>query len=201
MLFVAETTINMVCKKIDDGISHILELTSSETKQAMNKFVDDLRTLNLKHFVAGLMRYLKNPDRKNELFNKVNSPPAPPMTKSEQVLLYVVTHLRGSWPDVDIVDCILNNIEYTLFKLNRTPEFEIIESMSHFYAVLCRYIRAKSRLRLFIMDAMYCIQFKSVPLIKQCLDVWMHILPLAHMGIGKLPLFLLILDGSVLSLK
>lgn len=152
----------------------------------MSNFVDYLRKLNYKHFIAGLIKFLAKPERKDELFGKVYSHPAPPMTKAEQILLYAINQLEANWPFVDIVDAILSSIEFTLFKLNRTPEFNVIESTSHFYAILCRYVKAKSRLRLFMLDAMYCIQFKSVPLIKQCLEVWMHIIPLSHMGMGKL---------------
>lgn len=151
----------------------------------MNNSVAELRKLNYKHFVAGLIQFLSKPERKLELFAKVKSNAAPAMTKTEQILLYVIGQLRNYWPSVDIVDAVLCSIEFHLFKLNRTPEFDVIESTSHFYALLCRYVRAKSRLRLFILDAMYCIQFKSVPLIKQCLEVWMNIIPLSHMGMGK----------------
>lgn len=149
----------------------------------MNKLVEEVQSWNVKHFMLGFMKYLKDPDRKRELYNKVNSPPAPPMTKSEQVLLYIVRQMEIQTPNT--VNEILTHIEFSLFQLNRTPEFDIIESLSHFYALLCRYFGLKSRLRLFLLDAMYCVQFKVVPLIKQCLDVWMHILPLAHMGIGE----------------
>lgn len=149
----------------------------------MNKLADEVQSWNVKHFMLGFMKYLKDPDRKRELYSKVNSPPAPPMTKSEQVLLYIVRQMEIQTPNT--VNDILTHIEFSLFQLNRTPEFEVIESLSHFYALLCRYFGLKSRLRLFLLDAMYCVQFKVVPLIKQCLDVWMHILPLAHMGIGE----------------
>lgn len=181
----ADSTVNLKHKKIEEAVAKIKELPVNEAKPAMDQLVADIRNWKWKLFLAGFMKYLMDPERKTELFSQVCAPPAPPMTKSEQIFLYVVTQLKGHWPNVDIIDCILNNIEYSLFKLNRTPEFNTIESMSHFYAVLCRYIQAKSRLRLFMLDAMYCIQYKAVPLIKQCLEVWMHVLPLAHMGIGE----------------
>lgn len=151
----------------------------------MDKLVKDLQSRKKVQFLLGLMKYLKDPARKIELYNKVYVPPAPPMTKAEQILIYLVSQLKICWSD--IVENILKNIEYSLFMLNRTPEFEAIETLSHFYAVLCRYDKNRNRLRLFIIDAMYCLQYKSVPLIRQCLDVWMHILPLAHMGIGMDP--------------
>lgn len=150
----------------------------------MMNLVTEIQHWDIKDFIVGFMKYLKDPNRKNELFTAIVSPPAPPTTKSEQVLLYIISELRYHWENVDLVCDILNNMEYHLFCLNRTPDFNTIESMAHFYAVLCRYYRMSSRLRLFVLDALYCIQFKAVPLIKQCLDVWMHILPLAHMGIG-----------------
>ncbi|XP_022821080.1 uncharacterized protein LOC111352699 [Spodoptera litura] len=183
----SDYTVKQLCEKIEKEISAISELPMNETKNAMNKFVADLRKVNHKLFISGMMKYLTKPERKQELFGKVSLTAAPAMTKAEQILLYIVAQLKTHWP-IDIVDAILSNIEYTLFRLNRTPEFDVIESMSHFYALLCRYIGAKSRLRLFILDAMYCIQYKSVPLIKQCIEIWMHIIPLAHMGIAKNPL-------------
>lgn len=182
-LLFTDYAIKQLCEKIEKEITTISELPMNETKNAMNKLVADLRKTNHKLFITAMMKYLTKPERKQELFGKISLTAAPAMTKAEQILLYVVAQLKNHWP-IDIVDAILSNIEYTLFRLNRTPEFDVIESMSHFYALLCRYIGAKSRLRLFILDAMYCIQYKSVPLIKQCIEIWMHIIPLAHMGIG-----------------
>lgn len=149
----------------------------------MDKLVEDIQTYNHKAFLTGFIMYLKAPERKLELFKKVTAAPAPPMTKAEQVLLYVVKQLQKCSDST--VNSILTSIEFHLFQLKSSPEFDMVESMSHFYAVLCRYFGLKNRLRLFILDGMYCLQFKVIPLIKQCLDVWMHVLPLAHMGIGK----------------
>ncbi|CAK1603062.1 unnamed protein product [Parnassius mnemosyne] len=185
---IPDNATNSICKKLEQGIAYILTVPLHETKNAMNNFVNEIQNWNVQNFMAGLMKYLKDPVRKDELFNKVNSPPAPQMTKSEQVLIYILKQLQTLWPSVDLVKIVFANIEFALFQLNHTPEFSTVESLSHFYAVLCRYFRAKSRLRLFILDAMYCIQYKSVTVIKQCLEVWMHILPLAHMGIAKSPL-------------
>ncbi|XP_050361957.1 uncharacterized protein LOC126781163 [Nymphalis io] len=178
---------NLICKKLEEDIAKIIALPIDKTKSAMNKLVEEIKhTWKMKKFLLGFMKYLKNPARKQELFNKVSSPPAPPMTKAEQILLYVIRQLQISTPNT--VSIILTHIEFSLFQLNKTPHFDVIESMSHFYALLCRYFGLKNRLRQFLLDAMYCLQFKVVPLIKQCLDVWMHILPLAHMGIAKSPL-------------
>ncbi|XP_053601643.1 uncharacterized protein LOC128670194 [Plodia interpunctella] len=179
---------NTIHKEIEDSIKHINELKPREAKSAMACMIDNLQSWNVKQFLTGLMKYLQDPERKVELYSKVNSPPAPPMSKSEQILLYIVMQLRNVWSNVDIVNHVLSSIEYTMFKLNRTPEFDTVESMSHFYAILCRYFKMKTRLRLFMLDAMYCMQFKAIALIRQCMDVWMHVLPLAHMGIAKNPL-------------
>lgn len=153
----------------------------------MNRLVDAMKSYDHKIFLSGLIKYLKNPDRKTELFMKCNLPSVPGMGKSEQILLYLVTHLKGNWPSIDLVDEILQNIEYAVFRLNCAPEFDVIESMSHFYAVLCRYTGNRNRLRMFMLDGMYCIGYKAMPLVRQCLDVWMHVLPLAHMGTGTYP--------------
>lgn len=192
---VLDAVLDTISKKLEESIAQVIKLPVRERTQGMNKLVEDISNLKEKHFVAGLMKYLSDPTRKEELFNKDNVHPAPSMSKSEQVLLYVLNKLKRVWPS--IYDSLLKNIEYTLFRLNRTPKFEVIESMSHFYAVVCRYIDDKSRLRLFLISAMYCIQFKSYPLIKQCLEVWMHLLPLAHMGMGKCMFISEIYDSSL----
>lgn len=195
----SESIIDSIAKRIEEQIVNIIELPYNETKDAMNKLVVIIEKWNIKHFVTGLMKYLQDPARKLELFKTLEVPPAPPMTKSEQVLLYIVAQLNNCMPKINIVDKILSSIEYTLFSLNRTPHFGIIESMSHFYAVICRYFKLKSRLRLFMLDAMYCIQHKSITLVKQCLNVWTHILPLAHMGIGKFYVYKISLHENYIS--
>lgn len=129
------------------------------------------------------MKYLVKPERKFELLGKVAISPFAAMTKAENILLYAIQQLKSHWPS--IVDDVLHSIEFTLFKLNRTPEFGVVESTSHFYALLCKNNNALRRLRTFMLDAMYCIQFKSVPLIKQCLEVWKDLIPLPHMRVGK----------------
>lgn len=173
-----------ICKKLGEDIKKIIKLSADEAKTAMNKLVEEIQqNWNLKSFQVGFIKYLKDPARKQELFNKVSTPPAPPMTKSEQVLLFIIRQLQILKPNT--LNVVLTQIEFSLFQLNKSPEFDVIESLSHFYALLCRYFGLKNRLRMFLLDAMYCLQFKVVPLIKHCLDVWMHILPLAHMGIGK----------------
>ncbi|XP_063838662.1 uncharacterized protein LOC135087799 [Ostrinia nubilalis] len=175
-----------ISTKIKEEIALICELPQKDTKNAMNNLVTIIKNWDRKQFLAGFMVYLEDPERKMELFKKIYSPPGPSMTKAEQILLYVISQLRGSWSDV--VERILWVIEYKLFNLNATPHFDQIESISHFFALLCRYFKLKSRLRLFMIDALYCMQYKAVPLIKQCLEVWMLILPLAHMGIAKSPM-------------
>lgn len=185
VLIVLDSVLNSTATKLQEKILAITGLNGDDAKRAMCELVNTIKNWDPKLFIAAFMIYLQDAQRKIELFNKITSPPAPPMTKSEQIILYVISQLRGCWPNIDVLNCVLCNIEYVLFKLNKTPDFDTIESMAHFYAVLCRYFKMKSRLRLFMLDAMYCIQFKAVPLIKQCLDVWMHVLPLAHMGIGK----------------
>ncbi|XP_063358518.1 uncharacterized protein LOC134648014 [Cydia amplana] len=185
---IPDNTISAICKELEDGVAHIQKLPPQDSKQAMDQLVKDLKTKQADHFISGLINFLKEPARKMESYNKINVPPAPPMTKVEQILIYVVAQLKLNWPNFNVVESILSFIEYTLFMLNRTPEFDVIETLSHFYAVLCRYNKDRNRLRLFVMDAMYCLQYKAVPLIKQCMDVWMHILPLAHLGLAKNPL-------------
>ncbi|CAG9566818.1 unnamed protein product [Danaus chrysippus] len=183
---ISENITNQIYKKLETDIANIIKLPADESKAAANKLVEELQELKTKHFMSGFMKYLKDPLRKQELFSKVTLAPAPCMTKSEQILLYILKEMEVTTPD--FVNLVLTHIEFSLFHLNKTPEFDVIESLSHFYALTCRYFRLKTRLRLFLLDAMYCLQFKVVPLVKQCLEVWMHILPLAHMGIAKSPL-------------
>ncbi|XP_041976374.1 uncharacterized protein LOC121731100 [Aricia agestis] len=183
---VSEQVSNTICTKLEEDIAQILQMSADKINQGMKKLVEDLQKYPIKMFITGFMKYLKQPMRKQEMFKLMNTPPAPPMTKSEQILLFVIRQLKQDHSN--IVESILENIEFCLFQLNRTPEFEIIESMSHFYAIVCRYFGLKYRLRLFLLDAMYCMSFKAVTVVKNCLEVWMHVLPLAHMGMAKSPL-------------
>lgn len=183
-IFITASITDTICMTLEQSIASIKELPPGASKVEMNRLVDDIKGLPYKHFLSGLTKYLKAPTRKEELFNKITTPPAPPMSKTEQILLYLISHLKKSWTAIDIVEEIMKNIEFALFRLGQAPDFDEIESLSHFYAVLCRYSKAKNRLRLFVLDAMYCLSYKAMPLIKTCIDVWMHVLPLSHMGIG-----------------
>ncbi|CAB3230975.1 unnamed protein product [Arctia plantaginis] len=185
---IPDAVLKNVNSNIEQYMSRILEGPINKDNAMMIELVEECKTYDYKIFVAGLTKYLTNPERKIELFGKIASPPAPQMTKSEAVLLFVIRQLRTQWRPVDTVETLLSSLEHTLFKLNRTPEFEVIESVSHFYALLCRYFGLQSRLKVFMLDAMYCILYKSAPLIKECLEVWPHIIPLAHMTAAKTPL-------------
>lgn len=151
----------------------------------MNSLVKELKCVKYKTFMFAFMKYLQDPDRKMELLSMTCTPPLPPMSKTEQVLLYVISQLNHHWPDIILINQVLQNIEYHIFRLNKTPDFATIDTLSHLYAVLCRFSKAKNKLRLFMLDAMYCIGYKAVPLIRQCINVWMHVLPLPHMRSGK----------------
>ncbi|XP_045510950.1 uncharacterized protein LOC123705905 [Colias croceus] len=183
---VTDTIADTICKKLENSISHILESQPDKMQSAITQFVEDMRKMNEKSLLAGLIKYLQDPARKLELYNKVNSNGPLAMTKREQIILSALQHLNT--PEYNIVNNLLSNIEYTLFRLNHSPEFDTVESLSHFYAVTCKLFHMKYRLKTFILDAMYCLQYKAVALIKQCLTAWMHILPMAHMKYAKTPL-------------
>lgn len=186
----SESKLQEVCNELETRLSEIIELPHELTLSGMKRLAADIRTWNVKHFLLGFIKFLRNAERKIELFNKSSCPPAPSMTKKEQVLIFIFDELQKSPKYRHIVRKILAIIEYTLFALNKpAEEFNVIEVMSHFYAILCRTYNNISRLRIFIIDAMYCLQFKSVVLVQQCLDVWMFVLPLGHMGLGKLICF------------
>ncbi|GBP60901.1 hypothetical protein EVAR_48705_1 [Eumeta japonica] len=181
--------IKNIYMELDSNIEEIINLKNTEVNGALKKFAESMQDVNIKHLVAAIITVLQSPKKAEDVICKTCTPPAPPMAKSEQILLYLLKHLNSYHDDVNLFDMMMDSIAYKLFKLNNlTPSFEEVESLSHFYAVLCRYTSAKNKLRLFILDAMYCLSYKAIPVIKQCLDVWMHILPLAHMGLAKSPL-------------
>lgn len=184
-----EDKVNIIYRKMEDEISKITELPEKEVTNAMNALVASLRVLKIKPFISAINKYLMSTMRKNDVICRTYTPPAPPMSKSEQVLLYVIVQLSNNWPSVNLFYYTLESIEYTLFRLSHTPDFEQVENLAHFYAVLCRYAQNKNRLRLFMLDAMYCMSYKAIPLIKQCIDVWMHVIPLAHLSAGKINFF------------
>ncbi|XP_072936734.1 uncharacterized protein [Epargyreus clarus] len=182
---IPENITHSICQKIEDSIADIIKSQKDVQKKKMDDLINGIRNLGTKSILSGLMMYLKDTGRKCELFTKVKNGLAPPMTKSEVILLYVIEQLNASLPSGRFIHRLWNNIEHALFQLNRSPHFDVIESMSHFYAVMCRYFRNKSRLRCFMLDAMYCLQYKAVPLIRQCLDVCPGVLPNAYEQMAK----------------
>ncbi|XP_038221070.1 uncharacterized protein LOC119838950 [Zerene cesonia] len=183
---VTDTIADTICKKLDSSIAHILEAEPDKVQSAISEMVEEMRNINEKSLLAGLIKHLQDPARKLELYNKVNCNGPLAMTKREQIILAALQRLNTS--EYNVVNNLLSNIEYTLFRLNHSPDFDTIESLSHFYAVTCKLFHMKYRLKTFLLDAMYCLQYKAVALIKQCLTAWMHILPMAHMKYAKTPL-------------
>lgn len=182
-----ETSVEAVCNELECDIHHILSLQMThQTKAKMIVLADKLMNVDKKVFLSSLLRYLQSDKRKRDVICKRYTPPAPAMTKPEQVLLFVLDTMRKR--DSNIINDLLVNIEHALFRLNNTPDFEQVDLLSHFYAVLCRFIGNKRRLRIFMLDAMYCLSFKATNLVQQCLDVWMNVLPLAHMNAANTPL-------------
>lgn len=170
---------------IETCVTKVKESTSNKHRGYMNELVEALIKYPTKDFVAGLIHYLSEPERKLDLVVRDTWHPAPPLPKYEQILLYVLNAISAKTKTPDTIPYILTVIKNTLFKINRTPDFSTIEVLSHFYAALCRYTCHKRDVAMFMLDAMYCLVFKSIPLVKQCLDVWPRVIPLAHMNLGK----------------
>ncbi|CAK1549978.1 unnamed protein product [Leptosia nina] len=175
---------NSVCERIDKTLTDIIDIPSDKIQLTLDNLAEDLKRFNRTGLIAGIMKHLQDPARKLELHNKVTG--QVPMTKNEHYTLYVIRQLNTT--KCNMVNEVLANIEFALFCLNKSPNFDTIESLSHFYAVICRIFHLKNRLRTFLLDAMYCLNFKALPLIKQCLSTWSHVLPLAHMLHAKSPL-------------
>lgn len=154
-----------------------------EARNAMLALTDKMQARTDKAFISGLMKYLLSDKRKDDELCRKYTPPAPAMSKQEQVIVFVLSALRergrgGATP------LLLSSIEYALFRLNHTPELHQVERLARLFAVVCRAAANKRRLRVFMLDAMYSISYKAVPLVQQCLNVWMNVLPLAHMNTG-----------------
>ncbi|KAL4708143.1 hypothetical protein ACJJTC_009922 [Scirpophaga incertulas] len=186
---ISEDIILTISKTIHEEILKIISVSGNEAKQYIRKFIFTMQNYKFKHFMEGLMQYLKDSQRKLELYKQMSSPNSPPMTKAEKALLCILIHFSVTSVH-DVIGSTLDNIEHVLFKLNRTPEFDTVESMSHFYAVVCTYFGFVIRLRKFMLDAMYCIKFKAMSVVKQCLIVCKNVLPKATTQLGKSSLVL-----------
>ncbi|XP_047515902.1 uncharacterized protein LOC125056686 isoform X2 [Pieris napi] len=180
---VSDKIIDAIFKKIDTTLSDIVEKPPDQLQKALDDLIQYLKSLNRKEFISGLMKFLQDPARKLELYNKAIT--KVPMTKKEQMIVYIIKQMNDN-----ILGEVLRNIDFALFCLSRNPDFDTIESLSHIYAVLCRVFNLKNRLKVFMLDAMYCLNFKAVVVVKQCLITWPHVLPLAHLPHAKSPLLL-----------
>ncbi|CAH4005127.1 unnamed protein product [Pieris brassicae] len=180
---VSDKIIDTIFEKIDTTLADIVEKPPDQLQIALDDLIQYLKSLNRKEFISGLMKFLQDPARKLELYNKTIT--KVPMTKKEQMIVYIIKQMNDN-----ILDKVLTNIDFALFCLSRNPEFDTLESLSHMYAVLCRVFNLKNRLKVFMLDAMYCLNFKAVVVVKQCLATWPHVLPLAHLPHAKSPLLL-----------
>lgn len=166
------------------NIARITDLPDGLVLSEMKELANAICNENRKVLISAILTYLMSPKRQSDTECRKYTPPAPIMTKQEQVLLFVLDYIRLQCHN-DIFYDILKSIEYALFRLNHTPEFVHVENLSHFYAVICRFVGSVARLRTFVIDAMYCMSYKAIIVVNQCLNVWMHTLPLAHLRTGE----------------
>lgn len=173
----------MVAKKIETGVCKCVESSKKQDDyaKALNELVNELKTQGSRRIISGLMKYLNDPARKAEFIPEKNVQKGyhfgPTVTETEMVLIDVIALLEKS--GIALWKPILASCEYTLFTLEKgaTPVFPVVESVSHFYANICKFQGNVSGIWMFMLNAMYCLSFKAIPLIKHCLDVVPHVLP------------------------
>lgn len=166
------------------NIAKITKLPDRFLTSEMTELADTICNENRKVLISAILTYLMSPKRQSDIECRKYTPPAPVMSKQEQVLLFVLDYIRVQ-REYNIFYDILKSIEYTLFRLNHTPEFVHVENLSHFYAVTCRFVGSVDQLRTFLIDAMYCMSYKAIIVAKQCLKVWLNTLALSHVRDGE----------------
>ncbi|KOB76563.1 putative inner membrane protein [Operophtera brumata] len=167
----------VVAKKIETGIGKCVKSSKKEDDyvKASDELVNELKKLGSKRIISGLMKYLNDPARKADFIPAKNIQKGycfgPTVTPTEMALIDVIVLLEKS--GITLWKPILASCEYTLFTLEKgaTPVFEVVESVAHFYVNICKFQGNVSGLWMFMLNAMYCLSFKAIPLIKHCLDV------------------------------
>ncbi|XP_012279742.1 uncharacterized protein LOC105699387 isoform X2 [Orussus abietinus] len=122
---------------------------------------------------------------KEEPLDRTHTPPAPLMTKTEQrIVAFLVTLENTRFPIIELVQM---GIEYKIFRLNCTPMFVVVESLTRMYAVLCRIQKDREKVRMLCCDALYCLGVKALPLMYVVFTSWPEVFPMADTSKEILP--------------
>ncbi|XP_077286590.1 uncharacterized protein LOC143911546 isoform X2 [Arctopsyche grandis] len=129
-------------------------------------------------------------------FNPVLLPGMPVMCYNHQTALCLMQKLRKDSTihfKQDIYNLVMNDIEFNMFKLNKTPSAQTIRYMSSFYAILCFAAKQKDKLRTFCMDALYCLSFTAISVVYSVLQIWPHLFPKEAYKQARDPLVIVIM--------
>lgn len=170
-------------------ILEILEnaLNSAITTTSLDELVRKLDPYKEKLIAHSLVLYVS--EAKPSEIIPVHFFKMPSMSYRHQSALCFMQKLRRNPParfTKDIFEHVMKNIEYKLFQLNNTPQTGIAQQLSLFYAILCYATKQKERLKVFCMDALYCMSFKSISVIASAMQVWPELFPRINDKLGKL---------------
>lgn len=169
--------------KIKSGIEKCVSNIKKQEVYAtsLQQLVQELKPHGKQTIVFGLMKYLKDPGRKSEFIIAKNVQKGyyvgPTASQTEMALIDFIKLMETS--GINIWDPVLDVSEFILFTLERelTPSFDVVESVAHFYINICKNRGNTSRLWMFMLNAMYCLSFKAIPLIKHCLEIVPEVIP------------------------
>lgn len=161
---------------------NLIDYFTSETLDNLYKILSNKKE---KKIAAAMVNYLEKQRTENlgEVF--LNSTPG--ISAYHYRLLACLNRFYKSPPPsfkYDLYSLIMDGIQYKCFTLDNTPSLQAIRSMSIFYAILCRITKQKEKLKVFCMDAIYCLSFKASPTIFNILKLWPQILPKAKSFAG-----------------
>lgn len=176
-----------LCEKVEKYVA------SQYSEGNLDEFIESIYDEQVEDIGCAIVEFLSNHNRHKEVPVGMNSWTQSSEPNQHQTrLLNFLNRLHNSPPphyETSLIELVMRGIEYQTFRLNNTPHVVSLKILTCFYALLCKLTRQKDRLKIFCMDALYCLSFSAAPVVFCALQSWPNLFPHSTSLAGKFFLY------------
>ncbi|CAG5075102.1 Protein of unknown function [Cotesia congregata] len=152
-------------------------LDSEWTCELTNSLIANLRNLEPVSIASALVEVLKE---RSEPLSYEHTPPAPPMTVSQQKLIGFLAKFEMERPGT--TEHVMVIIAQLLFKVKASKDddeidVETLQALSRFFILVTKIKKDRERARIFLCDALYALQKKAFYVLHIFMTCWAEVIP------------------------
>ncbi|XP_074095915.1 uncharacterized protein LOC141525353 [Cotesia typhae] len=165
-------------KKIQTEFQRFLDY--EWTCELNNSLIANLRNLEPVTIASALVEVLKERAELHEPLSYKHTPPAPPMTVSQQKLIGFLAKFEIDRPGT--MEHVMVIIAQSLFKVKTIKDddevdIEALQGLSRFFILITKIKKDRERARIFLCDALYALQTKAFYVLHIIITCWAEVIP------------------------